>query len=368
MSNLIDHFKTAVKRFGQIGFHYSTKINKMDDKTIQELSAVIQSSNINFLIGSGASTPFLPLLGNIEQLLNSETDSSARELIYKRYFSEVMLPNKKLIINDLSSDPNYKKTNKSYEDLFKTLAEILVRRKNTILSKQINVFTTNIDFLMEKVLEELQIEYNDGFSGRFNPIFNLANFKKSFFQRSLHYEHISEIPVFNIIKIHGSLTLKYDKLNQKINLSQTLEHINEDILSKTGLEFIFEYRKILVVNPEEAKHLESVLNVYYSELLRLFSCELEKENASLFILGFSMEDKHIREITLRAAKSNPTLRIFICCSQKGKDLMEKKMEIDLHQNIQIFIPDNQEEYTLDYLVKTILKKVTIKKLFERNAE
>jgi SIR2-like protein len=333
----------------------------MDDKTIQELSEVIQSSNINFLFGAGTSTPFLPLLGNIEEQLNSAVTESEREVQFKEYFNKVMLPNKKIILNNLSKPEldNYTKTIEAYKGFFRAVSEMLLRRKNTILSKQVNLFTTNIDILMETVLEELQVEYNDGFSGQFTPVFNLANFKKSILQRSLHFEHVSEIPVFNIIKIHGSLTWKHDKTNEKIIFAHTLEHFDKTLSGKTGSDFIDAYKKILVVNPEEAKHLESVLNLYYSELLRLYSSELEKENALLFIVGFSMADRHIKEITLRAAKSNPTLRIFICCSQKSKDAMMKKMESEQHPNIQFCTPeDDTTKFTIEYFNEE-LKKVTL---------
>jgi hypothetical protein len=43
------------------------------------------------------------------------------------------------------------------------------------------------------------VEFNDGFHGRFNPKYNVGNFKKSYYKTSLHYENTSEIPVFNII-------------------------------------------------------------------------------------------------------------------------------------------------------------------------
>ena len=339
----------------------------MEEKTLQELSEVIQSSNINFLLGAGTSTPFLPLLGGIEKALNEAMSIEEKETQYKEYFSKVMLPNKGIISNALASDANYNKAVNAYESFFLSLAEILLRRKSTILSKQINVFTTNIDILMETVLEKLQIEYNDGFSGQFTPIFNLANYKKSIQQRSLHFEHISEIPVFNIIKIHGSLSWKNDKNGDNIIFSHTLEHIDEDLATKTDTAFIDGYKQILVVNPEEAKHLESVLNVYYSELLRMYSSELEKENATLFIVGFSMEDKHIKEITLRAAKANPTLRIFICCSKARKEAMALKMETIQHPNIQIFTTENDtDKFTLEYLVENILSVVVRKKLSDKH--
>ena len=133
------------------------------------------------------------------------------------------------------------------------------------------------------------------------------------------------------------------------------------MLSKTGKEFNLGYKKILVVNPEERKHLESVLNVYYSELLRMYSSELEKENALLFVIGFSMNDRHIKEITLRAAKSNPTLRIFICCSKGEKTNLNKNLETNNYKNIQILVPDDSSTYyTLNYFTENILDKVTLK--------
>lgn len=331
----------------------------MEEGNLQELSEVIQSSNINFLFGAGTSTPFLPLLGNIEKQLNEAKDETEREKQYKEYFSKVMLPNKKALDKSFSTD-EYEQTKKNYDDFFLALSEVILQRKSTILSKQVNLFTTNIDVLMETSLERLLIEYNDGFSGKFNPTFSSAHFKKSIQQRSLHFDHISEIPVFNIIKIHGSVTWQLS--DNKIKFAHSLNHIEESTTSKTGKDFLEPYKKILVVNPEESKHLESVLNLYYYELLRMYSSELEKENATLFIVGFSMDDKHIKEITLRAAKANPTLRIFVCCSQGSKGKMQTKLEVVQHPNIQILTPNTEEEkFTLDCFSKFILRKVVEKK-------
>lgn len=331
----------------------------MEERTLQDLSEVIQSSNINFLFGAGTSTPFLPLLGNIEKLLNEAKDEAEREKQYKEYFSKVMLPNLKVLDETFTTD-EYEHTKNNYDEFFLALSEVVLQRKSTILSKQVNLFTTNIDILMETSLERLLIEYNDGFSGKFNPTFSSAHFKKSIQQRSLHFDHISEIPVFNIIKIHGSLTWKQS--NDKITFAHSLKHIKESTAGKTGSEFLEQYKKILVVNPEESKHLESVLNLYYYELLRMYSSELEKENATLFIVGFSMDDKHIKEITLRAAKANPTLRIFVCCSKGSKEKIQSKLDVLQHPNIQILTPVSEtEKFTLDCFTKSILKKVVEKK-------
>ena len=333
----------------------------MDQKIIQELSEVVQSANLNFLFGAGTSVPFLPLLGSVEQKLNAAKGIAERELQYKVYLNNVMLPNKKIVKGELKGDTNYIKTCQVYQDFIKAVTDVLIRRKSTILSKQVNLFTTNIDIIMERCLEELSVEYNDGFSGRFEPNFSLANFKKSIHQRSLHFEHITEIPVINLIKMHGSLTWALDEASSKITFSRSLDHIDDTLASKTGEDFQKLYQKIQVVNPEESKHLESVLNLYYSELLRLYSSELEKENAALFVIGFSMEDKHIREITLRAAKSNPTLRVFICCSKNSESAMKGKMDADKHPNIHILATTgDSEKFTLEYFCDQIVRKIILK--------
>lgn len=252
-----------------------------------------------------------------------------------------------------------------------TITKLILERETTILNKQVNIFTTNIDPFFEKTLEDLFIDYNDGFSGRLNPTFSLSNFKKSVFQRSLHFDHKSEIPIFNILKVHGSLTWKYETSktgeDRKILLSSKLDHFDSKLLKRTGKRFTDDYKeKILVVNPESAKFSETVLNKYYYELLRSYSSELERVNSVLFVIGFSMTDQHIKEITKRVAKSNPTLRIFIFLHSKEKRKeMEDKMEILKFPNITIVLNEFEGEeeihsYDLSTVTEVFFKRINLK--------
>lgn len=59
---------------------------------------------------------------------------------------------------------------------------ILLKRKSTIVGKEVNIFTTNVDIFSEKAFGDLGLEYNDGFNGRLKPSFSLSNFKKSRFK------------------------------------------------------------------------------------------------------------------------------------------------------------------------------------------
>lgn len=69
--------------------------------TLDILRNFIQSSNINFLYGSGISRPYLSTLGNIEKWLTKVAEDDSKETykevikasLYKAYCEEVILKN-----------------------------------------------------------------------------------------------------------------------------------------------------------------------------------------------------------------------------------------------------------------------------------
>jgi len=247
---------------------------------------------------------------------------------------------------------------------------ILLKRKVTLLSKEINLFTTNIDIFLDKALEDLSLEYNDGFNGRFRPTFSLSNFKTSRFKKSLHFDKTAELPVFNLLKLHGSLS--WEIRDGSVTFSIDLNHVKEveklklspdhvvtvpvdatigTLLTAAATKksdattdaFLQSYDKLLiVVNPTKEKFKHTLMNQTYYELLRLYNNELEKENTVLFVMGFSFADEHIREITLRAANSNPTLMIYIVAySSDAKAEIEKHFSRNAvrNNNVHFIAPD-----------------------------
>ncbi len=376
-----------------------------------ELKDIVQDCNINFLLGSGMSMPYLSTFGKIEQFLTEltakkekgevtdEQEKIIRVSLYKKFFDGAILKNLEI----LRSSTGASDVLENYKVFLKILNSILLNRKSTILNKQVNLFTTNVDVFLEKALESTSVEYNDGFSGRFDPLFNLTNFKKSFFKTSLHYDNTSELPVFNLMKIHGSLTW-YKKENEDIAFSLDLglaEKIKSKTISDDKLieiddektiddlvsvangktpddsidEFTTEYEKLAIVNPTKEKFRETVLNRNYYELLRIYSNELEKENTVLFVAGFSFADEHIRDVTIRVANSNPTLKIYIFSHSSNLDEgVQKVKEASNNNNIEIVVPPQKEngdgemddEFKYDF--KTINDKVfgeLLKKIGEK---
>ena len=348
----------------------------------------IQDSNINFLFGSGMSAGYLEILGNIENLL-TELDKKVfddqkqkdliRASILNKYFEGVIQKNID-ILDESTRNPDLNSTLNSYKNFFKTINQLILLRRNKLLSKQVNIYTTNIDIFLEKSLEFTRLEFNDGFGKGFKPKYDLSNFKKSIFQKSLHFDNSSEIPVFNILKIHGSLTWKYEKENIYFDstLEQTkmvkitsksdlIEVVTEDSKSnkKDDLEsliakipastidetkfasFLEEYDKLSIVNPTKGKFQQTVLDQKYYDLLRIYANELERENTLLFVMGFSFTDEHIRDLTIRVANSNPTLMIYIFArSSNSKNKLEKILDIEnnvKNKNIVIVSPTQSEQ-------------------------
>jgi hypothetical protein len=205
------------------------------------------------------------------------------------------------------------------------------------------------------------------------PSFNLTNFKKSHFKRSLHYDNKSELPVFNLLKLHGSLTWKLataDTIVFSSDLKQVIEvracacspsmlvevsgtsRLDELLSAARGRRadpaldtFMSAYDKLLIVNPTKEKFKQSLLNQTYYELLRIYSNELEKENTTLFVMGFSFGDQHIRDVTLRAANSNPTLMIYVVAhSARAKEEIDGRLGLGnlKNQNVQVLAPPSSE--------------------------
>lgn len=374
----------------------------------EDIKKVIESCHLNFLIGSGASKNFLETLKGVEDALdnldkrNGLSDSQKDETILKhievsiKYFYFQKCIEKNLELLTISNDSNETLTN--YVDLLSSLNTILAKRSSNLVSKQVNLFTTNMDVFFDIALEKLNYAYNDGFSGRMNTRFGTENFHNIINKVSSYYEYQSATPLFNLFKLHGSLNWKYNKEKDEIQYDSQLESTKKlsklqftdgelincfdekgnflefsDIYEEAETKefskiqdridnFLKEYDNLIMVNPNKEKFEETTLKLSYYELLRMYSNNIEKENSVLFVTGFSFADEHIRTITLRAAKSNPTLLIIIFAyDENAEDEMRHNLGSDQYSNI-IFLPRDKENYSFKEVNKSIFNKV-VKELF-----
>lgn len=379
-----------------------------DRLTPERLRTIVESAHLNFLIGAGTSSPYFAALGNIEDALTELSDVDApepskalvRASIQAYFFEKVLAPNANIVKRDASAESVLR----SYACFVRTLNRILLRRRSTLLSKQVNIFTTNVDMLFEVAMEEIGVNFSDGFSGKIRPKFDLGDFGTLRYRMSSRYEHRFEVPVFNLVKIHGSAAWsQYERENRKADIyfdhaltlvtevgeqlqaakphllavltdpqsegqGATIRPIGDLVAEADGcLEdaywigtkdetlaavetFTAQYRSLGIVNPDKRKFATTVLNETYYELIRRLANELEKENSVLFVHGFSFRDEHLRDLVLRAARTNPTLQVIVFCySREGLQSYEQFLpdaEVK-NGNIEFVVPakpgDGEEE-------------------------
>ena len=353
---------------------------------IETLKYYIQSANINFLYGSGLSRPYLSTLGDIEKWLTELNERKQQDgklvkydiveaSILKLYFETVMLPN----LSPAGDD--YESTKSEYQRFLSTWNDIINKRNSRLVGKQVNLFTTNVDMMMERAALGYGVEMNDGFQGTIEQVYDAGNFQKTVSKTSLHFQNVSDIPVFNLMKIHGSINWREDDdcIKNDIGLPivtsvrTALENIDAaNFISTTKTDaagnevektldemvneadgkhlpnadafspFFEAYHKMVMINPTKRKFKESVIDHHFYELMRQYSNNLEKENTLLMVMGFSFADEHISDITRRAANTNPTLHIVIFAFDDagGEDIKAnlKLHEVTLNNNIEILTP------------------------------
>ena len=356
--------------------------------TLDILRNFIQSSNINFLYGSGISRPYLSTLGNIEKWLTKVAEDDGKETykdvikasLYKAYCDGVILKN-----HYFYHDKDFLETKSAYTDFFSVCNELMNKRNAQLLNKQINLFTTNIDLLAEETLEKSGIELNDGFRGTLKPAYNESNFQISLSKSSMQFHKQAEVPMFNLIKVHGAVNWKeQDETIQSDTMlmyyvQQALGEIDNayfvDLYKADGTEktydevkteaddialllpdkaydkFFDAYNQIVMINPTKDKFRTSVLDYHFYELMRIYSNALERENSLLFVMGFSFADEHIAQITKRAADTNPTLQVVVFAySDKDLDTYKQNLGIEhgcSNNNILILTPSSFKESNQD---------------------
>ncbi len=307
-------------------------MKKLDNKELRE---IIQSGHLNLLLGSGCSLDYLSTLKDIEERMNVE---ATREAAQKDYYK--LIKKSKAILNEtLETNAQEKeklnKTKANYDSFLGFWADAVSRRSLHIVNKQVNIFTTNFDMFVEDSCERLGVPYNDGFTGQINPIFNIANFNKIQKYKSLQFDNTSDIPLFNIIKLHGSNS--WVAKDEKIIYSNG-SNIADNLDSKTGDEFSKGYSQIAVINPNAEKHFETVLDTNYASMLRKFTLELEKENSVLILIGVSLADKHIKNLLYGVMKSNPTLIVIYFSYSKYDETLDR-LEESKNPNLYIISPE-----------------------------
>ncbi|MER8747415.1 SIR2 family protein [Mesorhizobium sp. M1004] len=285
-----------------------------NEKASKIFESYIQSGNLNFLIGSGASFPAIATAGNIETEIDTllaagnENEASRRCLEFVEQIDAVHGQISAAAMSDavLSVVDNYR--------IFLSLIDrILFTRKNILLPRQATVFTTNYDMFLEHASSLVpSVILNDGFdrSSSLSPEFMFT--PERFFDRTYRsgpiYGHQIEIPTINLVKLHGSLSWRRSK-DSVVFDPTAIPKLTDD--QKADITHVTAYlEKHFLILPNLRKFHTTLMERVYYDLLRLFSKAMDYENSVLIAFGFSFADEHILDLTRRALR-NPTSQLII---------------------------------------------------------
>lgn len=354
----------------------------------------IQGKNVNFLIGSGASSGLIPTLWikpiekSFEELLTSKNyDENQRKVLYFIWF-ELWIRKTKIFDFNASN-----KVHNQYKRFVQNLIDFL-NNEGFDKPKRVNIFTSNYDTLFEMIFDKLSKEnrltyFNDGSRGFFKKFVSTENYHLKISHSGMSDSFQREIPTINLLKIHGSVTWINSNNEIEVNLenkifeklcnssdkiinlitkfndnnvstennlldpkkyeetllfgSLTEEKLSEELFrifekfSDEVESFYLLYKTFPVVNPTKEKFSDTVFQQHYYQLLRMLSFELEKNDSVLIVFGFSFSDEHILEIVRRSIV-NPKLKIYVIAFNEGAKKQIKEKLGNLGGNIIEYLP------------------------------
>lgn len=334
-------------------------------RNIDDISKEIYDKRINFLIGSGASFGALNTLSTEytkgDSQMSFEDIASALENDNKKDIARLMFSEKycKDIIKP-SYTMEYEDETIVLENYFKLLEYIffLLSAKKVNDAKRCNIFTTNYDLFIEyaanKIIEEKKnCVFNDGGNGFFKRYLQSKNFNRQMVDVGVFDNFVTDIPMINLIKLHGSVswkhtdnaicvdysekfpfdlpTLSKNYLDGRKTFEELLDIDVTDEDAKLLDAFWDNYKKIPIVNPTKWKFNETVLEQHYYQMLRLLSYELEKKNVYLIVFGFSFKDEHIYDLVSRSLL-NPDLTVIVFCFNQT-DVADMTVKFGGYKNV-----------------------------------
>lgn len=194
------------------------------------------------------------------------------------------------------------------------LAKLLAR--DTTLGRT-HLFTLNYDTLFEQAMEELGVQYFDGFSGKASSRFDPA---------------VYGLDVYYPGDVAEGRVRRFDKFLQFYKLHGSLHWFEDDDgtfrARHRDLSFASEYRSLppeqkaakLATEPfssitsfgilPTAQKFTQTLDMPYAHLFRLFHARLNQPQTFLLVLGYGFGDAHVTRI-IETALMNPSLVMLV---------------------------------------------------------
>lgn len=298
--------------------------------TIQQVRKLCYSKRLNFLLGAGASQPAITTLGDgvkIESLINPIQQVS-KNILHEK---------------DAGLSPKERATHDAYRGFVDMIIAVLNMSNSRVIPRSANIFTTNYDLFVEDAMDRAMrdnygIIFNDGANGYFKRYVNTYNYDRATALRGQFDNYNHETPTIRLIKPHGSINWHAEQEGSK---HESIEVMNSDTMPNEPF----------VVLPDGLESGQTMQSRHFFEMLRLFNIELDKSQSILFVIGFSFQDRHIKDMLMRALQ-NPGLLVCVFAytdettSDDGgaRKIIEDNLNAPSNTNLVVFSPKDVAEF------------------------
>lgn len=307
--------------------------------------------------------PAIQVAGNIEDEINALIASDEPNEADLKALSFIEDIEKKNTAISIGIEINGTEQSLSqYVEFLTAVDHVLFERKNLLLPRQANVFTTNYDTFIEQAASELSsLILNDGFDRASSLRGNFPFAPERFFDRTYRsgpiYSRQAEVPTVNLIKLHGSLTWKKNATGIAFRQEYPDELSEEQKSDPTTVAEALRERTLIL--PNFRKFDSTLMDRVYYDLLRILANAMDRENAVLISFGFSFADEHILDITRRALRNPTSQLIFFAYNSDAADDIDIKFASQ--RNALIVAPEEGE--VIDFqMFNSLLQQVARKRV------
>ncbi|NMW63905.1 hypothetical protein HHJ76_11470 [Mobiluncus mulieris] len=356
------------------------QIQEQKSKISRFIKEQLGSKNLSIFIGSGCSTPGVPLMSKIiKELTDKCPNINAVVNRYKKRFnisknrtgSQKSVDIESLLswmTSGLAYNPKNQRLKKDLDsikseflkyiprcssekyggetfDRYVTFYESIFKERKPNQPK-LSIFTTNYDLFNEYALDANNIVYTTGFDTSLKRYFNISRFNYRIVDDTDKYKDRWQptIKEANLYKLHGSINWKTTE-SGTLYQDDSTNYENSKIVDDNNV----------VIYPTILKHKETA-QAPYSELFRSFANSLQRQNSTLIIIGYGFGDEHINTI-IRQNLKNQDFNLIVF----GDKLEERVKEFTnkcTSTNFHLIGGLNEGKYAhyFDYIVKEFFSK------------
>lgn len=204
---------------------------------------------------------------------------------------------------------------------------------------RINLFTTNYDTLVEQALDDLGIQYFDGFSGRVRPRFDPSMYSiDMYYPGEVAEGRVRRFDKFALLyKLHGSISWRFDENGRElVQIQPDLGRLDKWRGSQEDAHT--RHRRLMSIDEEiglpisimpTSNKFVQTLELPYAHLFRAFGAKLAQPQTFLLVIGYGFGDPHINQM-IDDAMTNPELVMLVVDPAPGKAV---KQVLERYQSI-----------------------------------